>query len=55
MEKETLEEAIGNYVYSTYEKQPLWEIIENAVKFGAKYQQERSFSIYLYKLTRKYL
>ena len=42
--QETLEEAIGNYIYSTYDNQPLWEIIENAAKFGAKWQQERSYS-----------
>ena len=44
MNKETLEEAIGNYIYSNYDNQPLWEIIENAVKFGAKWQKKRMYS-----------
>ena len=41
---ETLEEAIDNYVYKTSNEKNLCDIIVKAIKFGAKWQQERSYS-----------
>jgi hypothetical protein len=43
--KETLEEAIVYYIYKTQSSQPLYEIVENAIKFGVKWQKENSQSI----------
>ena len=43
MKKETLEEAKKNYVYDKY-KQSLDDVVNNAIDFGAKWQQERSYS-----------
>jgi hypothetical protein len=39
--QETLEEAINSYVYKTSNEQKLSEILENAIRFGAKWQQEQ--------------
>jgi len=39
--QETLEEAINSYIYKTSKEQKLSEILENAIRFGAKWQQEQ--------------
>jgi hypothetical protein len=41
MKKETLEEAINSYVYKISNEQKLCEILENGIRFGAKWRQEQ--------------
>lgn len=44
MKQETLEEAIDNYVYKTSNEKNICDIVVKAIKFGAKWQQDRSYS-----------